>query len=483
MVGSEERLGILTNAHVVKDAVLIHVIRVGSTKLERAELVEHAVSTDLDLALLSIKVKGFWEQATPLELSPKLPSLFSDVMVVGFPSGGKQVCVTKGVVSRVTTQLFAVDGFPSPSQLAVQIDAAINPGNSGGPALNPVGNTCYGVAAMKMSSVGADNIGYIIPSLTVLTFLSDIYEHGKFCGVIDPGFHYANIENETLRKRHQLPPNGPDGVLVTGVKSFSHAANQLEVGDVILLPSLSSSLTPSLLPLSFSPPPSFQVGDVILEIDGCTVGSDGSVAVLKDCDLGTTHQLKLSFLFSRRRHDDEVTLKLLRKNDVSLKREQKRRKLKGEDSKDGKASKDHDLKAGDDVLHTPPVLWRWEEQVNQVPHRVTILRVNEVDGSAADNSSATREGSASKGEDGGAADAGVRTFDVLDRVTDTVTKCVLAVHLSSLDPWSATVPERKEVSVTLKVQTFPVLRSVRQHQEGATLSYFMVRSVCVSLTA
>ena len=82
-LGSEEKLGILTNAHVVNDAVLIHVIRVGSTKLERATVVECAKSTDLDLALLSIESNSFWEQAMPLDLSPKLPSLFSDVMVVG----------------------------------------------------------------------------------------------------------------------------------------------------------------------------------------------------------------------------------------------------------------------------------------------------------------------------------------------------------------------------------------------------------------
>jgi hypothetical protein len=63
---------------------------------------------------------------------------------------------------------------------------------------------------------------------------------------------------------------------------------------------------------------------------------------------------------------------------------------------------------------------------------------------------------------------------VLDRVTDTVTKSVLVTHLSPLEPWSSAVPERKEVSVTLNVRSFPVLRSVRQHQEGATLSYFMV---------
>lgn len=206
-------MGVLTNAHVVNEAVLIHVVKAGSTKKERAKVVKGAFSVDLDLAILQIDNAGFWENISPLTLSPRLPELFSDVMVVGFPAGGRQVCVTKGVVSRITTSRFAIDGFPSPELLAVQIDAAINPGkvksymsykpckkfiwkqkenssfshdfrycnislyftsgNSGGPALSPVGNICYGVAALKDSSSHIDNVGYIIPSLTVRSFLED----------------------------------------------------------------------------------------------------------------------------------------------------------------------------------------------------------------------------------------------------------------------------------------------------------------------
>jgi S1-C subfamily serine protease len=222
-------MGVLTNAHVVNEAVLIHVVKAGSTKKERAKVVKGAFSVDLDLAILQIDNAAFWENTSPLSLSPRLPELFSDVMVVGFPAGGRQVCVTKGVVSRITTARFAIDGFPSPELLAVQIDAAINPGNSGGPALSPVGNICFGVAAQKDASAHIDNIGYIIPSLTVLNFLSDVEEHGHFRGVIDPGFYWAPLENKGIRKRHSLPAEGNTGVLVSSVKTFSHAATKLKV--------------------------------------------------------------------------------------------------------------------------------------------------------------------------------------------------------------------------------------------------------------
>jgi hypothetical protein len=119
----------------------------------------------------------------------------------------------------------------------------------------------------------------------------------------------------------------------------------------------------------------------------------------------------------------KVTLKLLRKQDTSEKREQKRRKLteaaaadeggeRAEKSVMDTSKKCVEFKAGEDVMHTPPVLWRWEEQVNQVPHRVTILKVNESAGSGVGGASK----SAGDGTSGAAvSEPGVRTYDVLDR--------------------------------------------------------------------
>jgi S1-C subfamily serine protease len=51
------------------------------------------------------------------------------VSVVGFPQGGDNVCVTKGVVSRIDRQQYS---HGRTALLAIQVDAAINSGNSGG---------------------------------------------------------------------------------------------------------------------------------------------------------------------------------------------------------------------------------------------------------------------------------------------------------------------------------------------------------------
>ncbi len=55
-----------------------------------------------------------------------LPWLDSNVTAVGYPTGGEQVCVTRGVVSRIDVGECVRYGG---RLLCVQIDAAINPGN------------------------------------------------------------------------------------------------------------------------------------------------------------------------------------------------------------------------------------------------------------------------------------------------------------------------------------------------------------------
>lgn len=50
--------------------------------------------------MLTVDDDEFWEDVQPLEING-LPAMQESVMVVGFPTGGDNVCVTKGVVSRI----------------------------------------------------------------------------------------------------------------------------------------------------------------------------------------------------------------------------------------------------------------------------------------------------------------------------------------------------------------------------------------------
>ena len=59
----------------------------------------------------------FWEGLTPLEFGD-IPQLEEDVIVVGFPTGGDNISVTRGVVSRVDKQRYSHSGG---NLLAIQV--------------------------------------------------------------------------------------------------------------------------------------------------------------------------------------------------------------------------------------------------------------------------------------------------------------------------------------------------------------------------
>ena len=62
----------------------------------------------------------FWEDLCPLEFG-EIPALEEDVVCVGFPTGGDNISVTRGVVSRVEIQRYAHSAV---ELLAIQVQDA-----------------------------------------------------------------------------------------------------------------------------------------------------------------------------------------------------------------------------------------------------------------------------------------------------------------------------------------------------------------------
>src|SRR3989338_10027228 len=89
---------ILTNVHVVQDSTTILVRRHGSAKKYPAQVV--CAGWQCDLALLRVREEAFWTYCTALELGD-VPELQDAVACVGYPTGGGNLSVTCGVVSRV----------------------------------------------------------------------------------------------------------------------------------------------------------------------------------------------------------------------------------------------------------------------------------------------------------------------------------------------------------------------------------------------
>lgn len=260
---------IVTNAHVVNDHTFIQVRKESDPKKYVATV--EAIGQDYDLALLRVDDPEFFKGVSPLEFGG-LPNLQDSVTVFGYPMGGEQLSITAGVVSRVEIIPYAQSHR---ELLAVQIDAAINPGNSGGPVLKD--GKIVGVAMQEITS--SQNIGYMIPVPVITHFLEDV-KRAPSQGVPTLGILAHNTENKSMRRYYGVP-EAEGGVLVTHVAPFSSADELL------------------------------QEGDVILELDGVPVGSDGTVP-FRDRE-----RVDMSYVINAKHVGDEVAVKYLRGGKIS----------------------------------------------------------------------------------------------------------------------------------------------------------------------
>lgn len=220
----------MTNAHVVANAIDIRVRPHGSSRRYAAKV--QTYGPDVDLAVVEIEesvADDFWSavgDAQPVELSDSLPALQETVRALGFPTGGRTICVTKGVVSRVDSIEL---GPPADTTLVIQIDAAINPGNSGGPVFDARGHVA-GVAFCKDVRSTTDNIGYVIPAEVVRTFLQRCEQESGYSLSPSVPYRWHKLENQSLRAAHNVP-DGRAGVLITSVSpSVGHV---LKTSDVL----------------------------------------------------------------------------------------------------------------------------------------------------------------------------------------------------------------------------------------------------------
>ena len=179
---------ILTNAHVVLYAN--HVQVQGNESGDKIDASVAFISPGMDLAVLQLEDTSFFDDHPPLPRTSTFPSVRDSVLVYGFPVGGDNISITKGIVSRID---FAPYNFDV-AGARVQIDAALNPGNSGGPAL--VDGRVIGVAFSMLAN--SQSIGYIIPAEEIDIFLSDIAD-GRYDGKYAILDELQTLENPALR--------------------------------------------------------------------------------------------------------------------------------------------------------------------------------------------------------------------------------------------------------------------------------------------
>jgi S1-C subfamily serine protease len=214
---------ILTNAHNVANQRYLEVKKQNLAKRYPAHV--QYVGHDCDLAIITVSDPDFFTDTLPLDFGP-LPQINTVVQTCGFPMGGRQVSITKGVVSRLERAVYSHS--QSSQHLVVQTDAAINPGNSGGPVLQH--GKVVGVAFQGL--VTADNIGYMIPTTVINHFLTDVTDgtydgFGKFGINLFPGLH------NPYYKEHLKIPADEEGIVITNVPLNSSSYGVLKEGDVL----------------------------------------------------------------------------------------------------------------------------------------------------------------------------------------------------------------------------------------------------------
>jgi len=259
---------ILTNAHVVSNSTFIQVKKAGEAKRYTAKVL--SISHESDLAILSVSDPSFFIGTQPLQIGD-LPEIRDKVAVYGFPTGGEEMSITEGIVSRIEQRNYA---HSSANLLACQIDAAINPGNSGGPVM--IGDKIVGVAFQ--SAMRGENIGYMVPAPIIKHFLHDI-EDGKYDGFPELGIKFQKMENPDIREKYNLAED-QSGVLITGILIDSPAKNIL------------------------------MVNDVILAVDGTDVENDGTI------EFRPGERTSMIFLIQKKYINDNITLSILRNGKV-----------------------------------------------------------------------------------------------------------------------------------------------------------------------
>jgi len=164
---------IITNAHVVKDAIKV-VVTFLDGRSYNAEIV--GVDTFTDIAV--IKVNADLSLLSPIFLGDSSNLQVGEpIAAIGNPFG-LSGSMTSGIVSQLDRLLPSGAGYSIPD--VIQTDAAINPGNSGGPLLNMRGEIVGINTAIQSTTGEFTGVGFAIPSQTVAKIVPILIKNGEY---------------------------------------------------------------------------------------------------------------------------------------------------------------------------------------------------------------------------------------------------------------------------------------------------------------
>lgn len=214
---------IVTNAHVIENAEVIHV-----RFTDKREMKAKVIGADKrsDVALVKVEAANL----PFLKLGDSNAVRVGEwVLAIGSPFGFAN-SVTAGILSAKSRDLPA-DSGASDAVPFLQTDVAVNPGNSGGPLFNLKGEV-IGINSQIFSRTGSyAGISFAIP----IDYAANVIEQLKKSGKVTRGRIGVAIANVTRDLADSLGLPKTDGAAVGTVEEDSPAAKAgVEVGDVIL---------------------------------------------------------------------------------------------------------------------------------------------------------------------------------------------------------------------------------------------------------
>jgi serine protease Do len=199
---------VLTNWHVTDKATEIRCLLFDGTSYE-AKL--KGDDKDSDLALLKLKLPEKYPPIPYAVIGDSSKLKEGDfVMALGAPWGLSR-SISVGIISCSKRFL----PMKSEYNLWLQTDASISPGNSGGPLVN-IDGAIVGINSLG-STMGGD-MGFAIPTETILQIIPQLREHGKV------NWTWTGLLLQPLKDfRRNTYFNASSGVIISGTEQESPA--------------------------------------------------------------------------------------------------------------------------------------------------------------------------------------------------------------------------------------------------------------------
>lgn len=223
----DQKVYIISNAHVVEGATTLTVTFLGNTKVP-ANIVGYDTITDI--AVVSVDKADI-----PAEIVNQIkPAILGDndklrvgdlAVAIGTPiDEAYENTVTVGVVSALDREISLTD-----QQLnLIQTDAAINPGNSGGALVGPTGEV-VGINTIKLVDSEIEGMGFAIPINDVKPIVEELMANGTIARPV------LGVVGENLTEELGSYWDIPVGIMVVQVQPGTSAdVAGIKQGDIIL---------------------------------------------------------------------------------------------------------------------------------------------------------------------------------------------------------------------------------------------------------